>query len=76
MAKVEGKKKAKPKKPSQRWKKYRIEGEKVVAEQFCPRCGHGIFLAKSANRIYCGKCHYTEFLQQAQAKKAEEQTKK
>ena len=62
MAKVEtGKKKAKPKKPSERWKKYKIEGEKASPARFCPRCGPGIFLAQSNNRVYCGKCHYTEF---------------
>jgi len=29
--------------------------------RFCPRCGPGIFLAKMKGRMYCGKCHYTEF---------------
>jgi len=65
MAKVvkRGKKKVKPKKPSERWKKYKIEGDKITRERFCPRCGAGIFLAKMKNpdRLFCGKCHYTSF---------------
>ena len=60
MAKVvkKGKKKRKPKKPSKRWEKYK-DGKATA--KFCPRCGLGIFLAKSKNRLYCGKCHYTSF---------------
>jgi len=58
-----GKKKRKPKKPSKRWEKYEIEGEKAIPnKKFCPRCGSGIFLVEAKNRIYCGRCHYTEFL--------------
>jgi len=57
-----GKKKRKPKKSSERYKKYKIEGNKIKSiAKFCPRCGPGIFLAESKNRIYCGRCHYTEF---------------
>jgi small subunit ribosomal protein S27Ae len=63
MAKVvkKGKKKGKPKAPSEKWKKYKIIGDKVVRERSCPRCGPGIFLAKTKDRLYCGKCQYTEF---------------
>ena len=64
MAKVvqKGKKKRKPRKSSERWKKYKVQGEKVErAAKFCPRCGPGIFLAESKDRVFCGKCHYTEF---------------
>jgi len=58
-----GKKKKKNKKPSKRWEKYKIEGEKIMRQgKFCPRCGPGVFLAKHKNRLYCGKCHYTEFI--------------
>jgi small subunit ribosomal protein S27Ae len=60
--KNKGKKKKKNKKSSQRWSHYRIEGDKVVAERFCSRCGPGIFLARHKDRLYCGKCHYTEFI--------------
>ncbi|MEM3405692.1 MAG: 30S ribosomal protein S27ae [Candidatus Pacearchaeota archaeon] len=56
-----GKKKHINKKPSEKWKKYKIVGEKLEKERICPRCGIGVFLAKHKNRIYCGKCHYTEF---------------
>ena len=60
MAKIvkKGKKKVKPKKPSEKWKKYKLEGDKVVRERSCPRCGPGVFLK---DRLYCGKCQYTEF---------------
>ncbi|MEM4318376.1 MAG: 30S ribosomal protein S27ae [Candidatus Pacearchaeota archaeon] len=58
MAEKKGKKKKKNKTPSKRWEYY---GEKNKA-RFCPRCGPGIFLAKHKDRLYCGKCHYTEFI--------------
>lgn len=64
MAKVvqKGKKKRKPKKSSERWKKYKVQGEKLERQaKFCPRCGSGIFLAETKDRIFCGRCHYTEF---------------
>lgn len=63
MAKVvkKGKKKVKPKMPSERWKKYKIDGDKITRERSCPRCGPAIFLAKMKGRRYCGKCHYTLF---------------
>lgn len=64
MAKVvqKGKKKRKPKKSSERWKKYKISGEKIErVSRFCPRCGPGIFLAENKDRLFCGRCHYTEF---------------
>ena len=56
-----GKKKRKNKPTSQKWKFYKIEGDKITREKNCPRCGPGIFLSKSGNRLYCGRCHYTEF---------------
>ena len=59
-----GKKPHKNKPTSQKWKKYTIEGDTVKSQRFCPRCGPGIFLAKSKDgRLHCGKCHYTEFLE-------------
>jgi len=61
-AKIKGKKKHKNKKTSQKWTKYKIEGDKVSKEKSCPRCGPGVFLSKAENRIYCGKCHFTEFV--------------
>lgn len=60
-AKIKGKKKHKNQPTSQKWTKYKIEGDKIVREKSCPRCGPGIFLMKADNRVYCGKCHFTEF---------------
>lgn len=56
-----GKKPHKNKPTSRKYKKYRIEGDKVVRDRFCPRCGPGVFLMNSQGRFYCGKCHYSEF---------------
>ncbi len=64
MAKVvqTGKKKRKPRKPSERWKKYRVSGTSIErSAKFCPRCGAGVFLAEMKDRVFCGRCHYTEF---------------
>ena len=49
-------------KPVKISKLYRIEGGKLVRQEFCPRCGEGVFLAKHENRLTCGKCHYTKFI--------------
>jgi ribosomal protein S27AE len=57
-----GKKKHVNKPSSQKWKKFKIEGDKVLREPNCQRCGPGVFLMKAKNRLYCGKCHYTEFI--------------
>lgn len=56
-----GKKPHKNKPTSKKYLKYKIEGDKITRERFCPRCGPGIFLMSSQKRFYCGKCHYTEF---------------
>jgi len=66
-----GKKPHKNKPTSKKYKKYKIEGGKLVKERFCPRCGPGIFLMNSNGRLYCGKCHYSEF----SSKKKPEETK-
>ena len=42
-----------------RWEKYK-SGK--ADGKFCPRCGPGIFLAKMKDRLYCGKCQYTEYV--------------
>lgn len=57
-----GKKKHKNKPTSQKWKFYKITGDTVERGRSCPRCGAGVFLMKAKDRVYCGKCHYTEFL--------------
>ena len=63
MAKVvkKGKSKGKARKPSQKWAKYKIEGDKITRARSCPRCGPGVFLANHKGRLFCGKCKYTEF---------------
>jgi ubiquitin-small subunit ribosomal protein S27Ae len=61
-SKIKGKKKHKNKPISKKYSKYKIEGDKIVSkERSCPRCGPGIFLAKGKGRLYCGRCHFTEF---------------
>ncbi len=63
--KRKGKKKRKNPASSKRWTAYKIEGDKLVrVKKFCPRCGPGVFLAKHKNRLYCGRCHYTEFIKE------------
>ncbi len=47
---------------SRKYKMFSIEGGSIKRERACPRCGPGIFLMKAKDRLYCGKCHYTEFL--------------
>lgn len=56
-----GKKAHKNKPTSKKYTKYKIEGDKVVRERNCPRCGPGVFLMIAKNRVYCGKCGYSEF---------------
>jgi len=56
-----GKKPHKNKATSKKYTKYKIDGDKVTRERNCPRCGPGIFLLKAKDRVYCGKCHYSEF---------------
>ncbi|MEK6914267.1 MAG: 30S ribosomal protein S27ae [Nanoarchaeota archaeon] len=56
-----GKKKTKNKPTSKKYSKYKIENDKIIREKYCPRCGPGIFLMNTTNRLYCGKCRYTEF---------------
>jgi small subunit ribosomal protein S27Ae len=55
-------KRARKKKPtSKKYKMYKISGDKVTRAKSCPRCGPGIFLMDAGTRLYCGKCHMTEF---------------
>lgn len=57
-----GKKPHKNQPTSKKYAKYKIEGDKIKREgKFCPRCGPGIFLMETKGRVYCGKCHYSEF---------------
>lgn len=61
-AEKKGKKGHKNNPSSKRYSKYKISGDNIErTERFCPRCGPGIFLMSAENRVYCGKCHYSEF---------------
>ncbi len=55
-----GKKKRKDHASSKKYSKYKIEGNKVTKEKTCSKCGPANFLAKHKDRLYCGKCGYTE----------------
>lgn len=55
------KKKHKNKKPSEKWKKYKIQGDKLIKSPSCPKCGNGVFLAQHKDRLYCGSCHYVQY---------------
>jgi len=45
------------------WKYYKVEGASVERlKKFCPRCGRGVFLAVHPDRLYCGRCGYTEYV--------------
>ena len=44
------------------WQKYEVKGGEVSRKNnFCPRCGGGVWLSKQKDRLYCGKCGYTSF---------------
>lgn len=65
MVKNKSKRKKRERPTSAKYKKYTIDGETVKRGKICPRCGPGIFLAESKDRIYCGRCHWTEFMGKA-----------
>ena len=55
------KKKVKNHSPSEKWKSYKVSGDKVQRiKKSCPKCGEGIFLGEHVDRFYCGRCHYVE----------------
>ena len=61
MVKNPTKRQRKNKPTSKKYKFYKIDGDKITRERSCPRCGPGIFLMKTNDRVYCGRCHLTEF---------------
>ena len=65
MAEAKGKKAKKNKPTSKKYTKYKIEGDTIKREKYCPRCGPGVFLMQTNNRVYCGKCKYTEFIKKS-----------
>lgn len=70
------KKPHKNKPTSKKYKFYKIEDSKIIRERrACPRCGAGVFLMKAKDRLYCGRCHYTEFLKQEPRKEESEEKK-
>lgn len=57
-----GKKPHKNKPTSKKYTKYKIGDDgSIKRERYCPRCGPGVFLINSQGRLYCGRCHYSEF---------------
>jgi len=55
------KKQKKTKKTSAKYKSYSPAGDTVKRKnQFCPKCGVGVFMAKHKDRATCGKCGYME----------------
>ncbi len=52
----------KPHKNKPTSKKYSYYENGKANKKPCPRCGPGVFLANHKTRVYCGKCHYTEFV--------------
>ena len=60
---------AKGGKPAAKGKSYAVcnvfekQGDKLAQKnKTCPKCGPGMYLAAHKDRVYCGHCHYTEFL--------------
>lgn len=51
-------KKKKNKTTSQKWKKYKIVGDKLERAKTCPKCS--VFLADHKDRLTCGTCGYME----------------
>jgi ubiquitin-small subunit ribosomal protein S27Ae len=64
-------KKVKPKAPKRRiqvYKLYKVDGGSMTRlRKECPRCGKGYFMAQHDNRLTCGHCGYTTYLQKTQA---------
>jgi small subunit ribosomal protein S27Ae len=75
-SKIKGKKPHKNKPTSKKYTKYKIEGDKLVRARYCPRCGPGVFVAENNNRIYCGKCHFSEVLKTEKKESEEEKIEK
>jgi small subunit ribosomal protein S27Ae len=49
--------------PQGLWNKYEKQGDTLTRKnRSCPKCGSGFLLAQHKERLYCGACHYTEFL--------------
>ena len=63
MAKKKDSKEEKKKKPFNRYKMYKVSGDKLEKNnKSCPKCSVESFLANHKDRLTCGKCGYTEML--------------
>lgn len=61
-------------KPVKQSNYFKVEGKKIErTRKVCPRCGDGTFLGKHKNRHYCGRCKYTEFLNEKPSEKSTEE---
>ncbi|NMB67052.1 30S ribosomal protein S27ae [Candidatus Woesearchaeota archaeon] len=60
-ANKKGKKPHKNQPTSKKYAHYKIQGDTLVKDKSCSRCGPGVFLMNKNGRLYCGKCHYSEF---------------
>jgi len=60
-----GKKPHKNKLTSKKYMKFKVDGDSVKRGKNCPRCGPGVFLSEHKDRVTCGRCKYTEFLEKA-----------
>jgi ubiquitin-small subunit ribosomal protein S27Ae len=67
------KKEVKLKTTSQKWKMYDSSGKRK--NQFCPKCGPGVFLAQHKDRLVCGTCHYMEKISSDDKKEDSEKPK-
>jgi len=63
----DGKKPHKNKPTSKKYNMYKLDGDKLVKGKTCPRCGPGVFVMNAPNRLYCGRCHYTEYIKSDKA---------
>lgn len=59
----EGKKPHKNKPTGKKYQHYTLSGTIVKRAKSCVKCGAGVFLAQHKDRLTCGKCRYTEFLE-------------
>ena len=52
----------KKEKKSSKSSMYETKGEKLERKNnFCPKCGAGIFMAEHKDRQNCGKCGFTQW---------------
>ena len=64
-----GKKERKKHKKQLKATLYEALGEKLVRKRrSCPKCGPGVFMAEHKDRLNCGKCGYTEFMEKKGSK--------